>query len=229
VGSLVRSRLAPAIVFAVGLSLVAVGLLTWVFPIAAGGAEPSPSAMATPDPLPTPSPLTIPAPSPGASASPSAPVDAAVATRIVIPRLRIDLPVVEGPEGYPWCNVAMFHSAFHQPGETGATFIFAHAREGMFLPLLEQSLRQNGARMLDMLVQVYTADDRVHTYTISQVLRHQPTLDKLFAATTEQLWLQTSEGPAGTVEKLHVVATPVSVLPADAGDAHPKPRPIDCG
>jgi hypothetical protein len=229
VGSLLRSRLVPAIVFAVGLTLVAAGLLTWLFPIDAGGPQPSPSIPASPDPVPTPSPLTIPAPSPATSASPSARVDAAVATRIVIPKLRIDLPIVKDPETYPWCNVAMYHRAFGQPGEPGAIFIFAHAREGMFLELLEQSQRQNGARMLDMLVQVYTADDRVHTYTISRVLRHQPTLDKLIAATSEQLWLQTSEGPRGTVEKLHVVATPVSILPADPGDAHPKAKPVDCG
>jgi hypothetical protein len=216
-------------VFAVGLTLVAAGILTWVYPFAAG-AEPSPSPVASPDPVPSPSPLTIPTPSQAPSASPAVPAAPAAPTRIVIPKLRIDLPVVLGPEAneYPWCDVAMYHADLKLPGQPGATFVFAHAREGMFLPLLEQSQRQNGSRMLDMLVNVYTADDQVHTYAISKVLRHQTTLERLVEARSEQLWLQTSEGPKGTKEKLHVVATPVSVLPADPAEAHPKARPVTC-
>jgi hypothetical protein len=61
-----------------------------------------------------------------------------------------------------------------------------------------------------------------------RVRRHQLTLERPLAATSEQLWLQTSEGPKGTKEKLHVVAEPVSVSPADHDDAHPKARPVRC-
>ena len=55
--------------------------------------------------------------------------------------------------------------------------------------------------MLGDLVQVYTSDDMLFQYVVTQVLRHVPKpsgYDKPFAATQEELWLQTSEGPHGT-------------------------------
>lgn len=230
VATRLRTRFLPALVFATGLTLVAAGLLSYMTPVVAGDVDPSGASIESPQPLPSPNLLTFPPiASPSAVASPSgAPVDAAVATRIVIPGLKIDLPIVAGPSGYPYCNVAMYLRELYQPGEPGATFIFAHARKGMFLPILEASRVSNGKRMLGMLVQVYTDDDRVHLYELSQVRRHQKTLEKPFAATTEQLWLQTSEGPKGTVEKLHLVAKPISVASADHGDAHPPTKPVKC-
>jgi hypothetical protein len=123
----------------------------------------------------------------------------------------------------------MYIKELHQPGEQGATYIYAHARTGMFLPLLTESRRNGGERMLGMLVQVYTADDRLHLYEISEVLPHQTTLDRPIAAATEELWLQTSEGPRGTIPKLQVVAKPLSSGPADPADAHPAPKPVTCG
>jgi hypothetical protein len=228
----IRSRFLPAVVFAAGLTFVAAGLLWFMTPVAAGDIQPSmPVANASRGPVASPGLLTFPplasaSPDPSALASPAAP---AVATRIVIPGLRIDLPIVAGPDGYPYCNVAMYLRELRQPGEAGATFLFAHARTGMFLPLLDASKVSNGERMLDMLVEVYTEDDRLHVYEISQVRRHQVTLERPFKATTEQLWLQTSEGPKGTLEKLHVVADPIGVLPAGHADAHPAAKPVACG
>jgi len=142
--------------------------------------------------------------------------------------MRIDLPIVPSPKTYPYCNVAMYLRELHQPGQPGATFIFAHARTGMFLPLLEASKVANGKKLLGDLIQVYTADDRVHLYEITRVLRHQVTLDRPVRETAEQLWLQTSEGVKGTKEKLHVVATPFTVLSADHADANPKAKPVNC-
>ncbi len=55
--------------------------------------------------------------------------------------------------------------------------------------------------MLGMIVQVYTDDDKLYLYEIDKVLLHQLNLDSAFSADTEQLWLQTSEGPAGTPGK----------------------------
>ena len=40
-----------------------------------------------------------------------------VATRVRIAALDIDLPVVKGPSGYPYCNVAMYLTDLHQPGQ----------------------------------------------------------------------------------------------------------------
>ncbi|HWP62665.1 MAG TPA: sortase [Candidatus Binatia bacterium] len=224
-------RILPAVVTALGVTLVGAGLLTYLTPTAAGGPGPSPSP--TPSVSAGPSPSLDPSDpgSPSPSASPSASPGERVATRIVIPALRIDLPVVTppgGPDAYPLCNVAMYIQELSQPGEPGATYIYAHARVGMFLPLLEESKRNNGQRMLGMLVQVYTSDDQLFLYEITEVRRHQTTLDAAFAVRDEQLWLQTSEGPRGTKEKLQVVALPIGSMPADHDQAHPTPKPVVC-
>ena len=66
--------------------------------------------------------------------------------------------------------------------------------------------------------------------TTSTLLRLQAVrYDKPFAATQEELWLQTSEGPHGTPTVLQLLAMPLSVDPADHSAAHPKPHPIVCG
>jgi hypothetical protein len=112
-----------------------------------------------------------------------------------------------------------------QPGFGRATYIYAHAREGMFLPLLRTLSRDQ--RGLE--VEVWTSDDVHFTYQISEVRRAQTSLKAPMSATTEQLWLQTSEGPKGTVGKTQVVATFVSSEPASHVAAHPRPRPVVCG
>ena len=193
----------------------------------------SPSAAPTVGPASTPTasarPSTTATPDPTPATTPSGP---RVATRVVIPALDIDLPVIRPPGDsttYPLCNVAMYIQSLSQPGSPGATYIYAHARVGMFLPLLTQSRIDDGRGMLGMLVQVYTSDNRSFLYEISEVRRHQLTLDDAVAAKNQQLWLQTSEGPHGTPGKLQVVATPLSNGPADAQDANPTPHPVVCG
>jgi hypothetical protein len=148
-----------------------------------------------------------------------------------VPALGIDLPVTAqpgGPATYPACGVAMYIEQLGQPGQGRATYLYAHARERMFLPLLTQSEIDDGAAMLGMLVQVWTSDDRLFVYEIREVRRHATDLDDAVAAKHEQLWLQTSEGPRGTVPKLQVVAELLSTNPADPADAHPVPSPIAC-
>ncbi|MER3418827.1 MAG: hypothetical protein C4343_07015 [Chloroflexota bacterium] len=154
-----------------------------------------------------------------------------MATRVVIPALKIDLPVVKPPGGsdtFPLCNVAMYIQELSQPGNPGATYLYAHARVGMFLPLLDESKRNNGARMIGMLVEVYTSDDQLFLYEITEVRRHQTSLAAAFAVRDEELWLQTSEGPRGTIEKLQVIAHPIGSMPADHAQAHPTPKPLVC-
>jgi hypothetical protein len=152
-----------------------------------------------------------------------------VATRISIPSLRIDLPVVKPPSGYPLCTLAMYYPTLSQPREGGATLLYAHARTGMFLPLLERSKVNNGASLLGATVLVWTSDDVVSTYVIVMVRRHVTSLDPAFAATTEQLWIQTSEGPRGTVGKLIVKAKRSGSQPSSHAAAHPAPHPVVCG
>jgi hypothetical protein len=99
----------------------------------------------------------------------------------------------------------------------------------MFLPLLDASLVQDGKSMIGMVVEVWTSDDQRFLYDITEVRRHQTSLSDATNATTEQLWLQTSEGPKGTVPKLQVVAEPLSQEAADPVDAHPVAKPLVCG
>lgn len=153
----------------------------------------------------------------------------AVATRVSIPGLGINLPVVRPPSlsSYPQCNVAEYLQARWQPGEPGGTFIYAHARSGMFLPLLTESQRAGGGRLPGMLVYVYTSDSKVYTYRIQQVNRHQLYLPP--PSNSGRLWLQTSEGPRGTRQKLILVASQVAVGTASYAASHPTPRPVRCG
>lgn len=233
-----RTRFVPAALTAIGVALLAGGLLTYTNPVTA---DPLPSAdaseTATPTPIAvtsTPSPLiTLPpiGSAPPASANPSVPPNR-VPTRIRIAALKIDLPVVQAPSGYPYCNVAMWYAdrRLGQPGQGKATYIFAHARTGMFLPLLNQSKKQNGNGMLGMVVELWTNDDQKFLYVITDVRRHVPSTSAFtapFAAKSEQLWLQTSEG-VGPMPKLQVVAEPLSQEPATDAEANPTPHIVNC-
>lgn len=153
----------------------------------------------------------------------------AVATRIAIPDLKIDLPVIRPGAGYPLCNVAMYIKELSQPGEAGVSFTYAHARKGMFLPLLDRSKINNGASLVGMTVRVWTSNDLVSTYRITKVRRHVASVDGVFGIESEQLWIQTSEGPRGTVAKLIVVAKRIGTEPATHEAANPVPKPVTCG
>ncbi len=154
----------------------------------------------------------------------------ATATRIAVPALGIDLPVVlQKGSAFPWCNVAMYLPQFSQPGEGGATFIYAHARTGMFLPLLNASLVDNGARMIGMKVYAWTTDDRMYTYQVIKVMRHVYAVPAALARTTSQeIWLQTSEGPYGTYNKLFVEARRVAETTVAFAASHPAAHPTVC-
>lgn len=225
-----QQRLIPALLAAVGVSFIAAGLLTYTDPVAATppSQEPPTAVSETPGPSAL---LTFPplvSPSPSASVTPG---QRRVATRVVVPALDIDLPVIRQPGGvnaFPPCNVAMYFTLLHQPGEKGATYLYAHARTGMFLPILTASKVNNGKRMLGMLVQVYTSDDQLYLYEVVKVRRRVTTLDAALAEKDETLWLQTSEGPRGTIEKVQLIAIPLSHGPASHRDAHPKVNLVPC-
>ena len=227
-----RSRIAPALLTAAGIALVVAGLLTYTAPSGADAQPSDPIAFATPTP-PTASPslITFP-PVPSGSATPSVgpsptPVNR-VTTRVVVPALDIDLPVVKPPAGFPYCNVAMYLAIFSQPGLPGATYIFAHARQGMFLPLLTHE--QNDV-MIGMTVWVYTSDDQVFLYKIFRVRSGFPADASLgdLKVKDGELWLQTSEGPKNSSTKLQVVANFLTSHGVAHTDAHPKAHPVVCG
>jgi hypothetical protein len=233
----IRTRIVPALLTAAGVAFLAAGLLSVTSPVAAdraGSPLPAPSvdsgAVATPEPL-----ITLPPLGSGGlpSAAPSFPPDR-VATRVRIAALKIDLPVMKpgGPTQHPFCDVAMYYqdARLGQPGQGRATYLYAHAQTGMFLPFLTASKISNGNKMIGMVVEVWTSDDQRFLFVITRVLRHVPVASAFngpFAVTTEQLWLQTSEG-IGPQPKLQIVAEPLSQEAAPHADAHPVPHPRVC-
>ncbi len=128
--------------------------------------------------------------------------------RIIVPRLRIDLPIAEGdvqrdvgdedtPEGY----------AFHLPGtalpgENGNTFLYAHARRGMFLALWSALPGDE--------VDIQGPDGRLRTYVVSDVLPRVVATDVSSTLPTgrERLTLQTSTGPSPSDPRFVVFALP---------------------
>lgn len=225
-GTRIRTRLLPALLTATGVTLLAAGLFTYTTPVDAETAASPPPTRA-----PSGSPSTVPLITlppleslPPATPTPTPDPDR-VATRVRIAALDIDLPVIRGNDGYPLCDVAMYLKELGQPGQGRATYLYAHARTGMFLPLLETPEREQRG----MVVEVWTSDDFRFLYEIVDVRRAQTSLVEALDAETEQLWLQTSEGPKGTVGKTQVIAEPLSVETADPEDAHPEPDPVVCG
>ena len=223
-----RRRLLPALLTAAGLALLTAGLLSYTTAVQP---PPSAQALATYEPLPT---VRSSVSLPGASAAvaPTFPPDRVV-SRIVIRRLGIDLPIMLQTADYglyPLCDVALYQPQLGQPGQGRATYIYAHARTGMFLPLLRRSEEpDDGASMIGMTVEIYTSDNWLFLYTIKEVRRHTLNLDDAINTRTERLWLQTSEGPAGHVPKLQVVADFLSAEPTDPKAAHPDAHPRICG
>jgi hypothetical protein len=149
------------------------------------------------------------------------------ATRVAINAYSINLPVIAS-SGYPKCGVGMYIRELSQPREPGVTYIYAHARKGMFLPLLNASKINNGAAMIGKLVRVYTTDNKMVTYQIDRVRRHVSSIQNSLGITTERLWLQTSEGPNFTYPKLVVEAKRISVESVSYAAAHPTPHPYSC-
>jgi len=189
-----------------------------------------PSTFGPPTSPPTAGPPTVP------PSSRPGPAQRGFASRIRIPSLNVDLPVVPsdlvvaGNRGfYPLCDVAMYMTGFVQPGESGSTYIYAHAQRGMFLPLLRASLNDDGASMIGSLVEVYTSDNKVHLYEIVRVKRHAMDLSiTRVAPGVHQLVLQTSEGYSGHIPKLQIAARPIAVLPASRSEVNSRPDPRVC-
>ncbi|MFL5641080.1 MAG: hypothetical protein ACJ77U_02960 [Chloroflexota bacterium] len=243
----IRTRIIPAVLTALGITFLAAGFMSYTesadivpdpsaeiaeVPTASPTeviVSPSPGATVSPTPVPL---ITLPPLGSAAPTKPPATSGNRIATRVRIAALKIDLPVVKPPSGYPLCNVAMYYinPQLGQPGQGKSVYLFAHARTGMFLPLLTASKVSNGKKMIGMIVEVWTGDDQRFLYVITDVLRHQAfdhVFDRPFAATSETLWLQTSEG-VGTQPKLMLKAEPLSQEAAPHAEAHPKAKPLNC-
>jgi hypothetical protein len=150
------------------------------------------------------------------------------ATRVAVSGLGIDLPVIRGPSGYPPCKVAMYSASVAQPREPGITFIFAHARTGMFLPLLTRWRADRGASLICRTIKVWTSDSKVVSYRINRVRVTSNAMSGVTTLSTERLWLQTSTGPNTTYPKLIVEAYRTGTTAATYAASHPTPHPVRC-
>jgi hypothetical protein len=192
---------------------------------------PLPSFSMLPSPIDFPTPTPTPVPSPTPTARPADIADGPtyrIATRVAVPALDIDLPVTKQRTSYPACDVAMYLPDYRRPGAGGAVYLYAHAQSGMFLPLLNQSKRNNGAAMIGMTVHVWTGDNKRFSYEIYRVRRHARDLNPVVAAKGETVWLQTSEGPNASYPKLQVAARLIGSADATFEASHPRPRPRSC-
>ena len=217
-------RVQVAVFTAAGITLLMSGLLTYD---ATAGLLATPHPTATPQaatPSPTPFPTIVPV------VPTATPERTGKASRIIIPALNIDMPIVQAPQGFPYCNVAQYVKEFSQPGREGATVIGAHARLGMFLPIHDAARINGGASMLGMLVLVYTTDARLHLYEIDLVLRRQTNYDvvALPSGVTQQLVITTSEGGRNDPHKIMVRARHMYDTPADPVRANPAPHIVVC-
>jgi LPXTG-site transpeptidase (sortase) family protein len=195
------NRWAPAAsVLALCIGLI---LLIGLRPAAPGAVLPAAVAAATTSPSPSQTGAPI-ASVPTATPRPAIPDG----YRIKIARLAIDLPIVEGdlerdavrqetPE-----NVALHLPGTAIPGDGSNTYIYAHARRGMFLTLWS-------AREGDEVV-VVTPSGRELRYVVSEVHPRVDPTDVSWVAPTagERLTLQTSTGPNPGDPRFVVIALP---------------------
>ncbi len=197
--------------------------------------SPSAAASESTDPSAAPSGSEDPTATPSPTKKPSG---RETAKRVVVPALNIDLPIVRGTDAYPYCNVAMYLSsdssakrdAFGQPSEDKVTYLYAHARDGMFGPIYNLAIvKRTPNRMLGMIVQVYSSYNRLYTYEVRQVRLHVTSLDGAIARNRQEVWLQTSEGPKGTPGKTQVLTRLLSVETSTQKVSQPVPRPVKCG
>lgn len=219
-----RTSLTTAAVLTIG---VTVGLALSLVPVAAPGPPPVEVLPAATGAV---SFETIPAqnlPPPlvdVASAAPASERTTLSGMRIAVPRLDIDLPLELGDvirdvprAGYAGGtpeNVAFVFPSTRLPGEGGNTYIYAHARTGMFLSLWS-------ARIGDE-VDIYRQDGSLRrVYRVAIIApRVDPSDGRwLDADGIERLTLQTSTGPAPSNPRFIVVAYPESTSSEAAG--HP--------
>src|SRR5438309_7267022 len=191
--------MARPIIAAAGAALLIAGILLFV----AGEHQNSESV----------APLATPVPSAtgilGATATP-VPTNPPISDgyRIQIPRLAIDLPIAEGDvERDVVVQQTPENFAFHLPGTAipgmgSNTYIYAHARRGMFLTLWN-------ARAGDQVV-ISTPDGVALKYVVTEIHPRVPPEDTSWVLPTssERLTIQTSTGPNRDDPRFVVVAVP---------------------
>jgi hypothetical protein len=191
---------AAAVLLAIGIALIAGGgqstgpVAPVALPTVSASATPVPTAsVVTPTISPTPIPTIGPIPD---------------GYRIRVPRLRIDLPIAEGdlvrdtvdqqtPE-----NFAFHFPGTAIPGTFGNSYLYAHARTGMFLSLWN-------ARVGDE-VTITTPDGAELKFVVTEIHPRVPPTETSWTqpAGDERLTLQTSTGPNRGDPRFVVIAAP---------------------
>lgn len=136
--------------------------------------------------------------------------------RVIVPRLGIDLPLAWGDiardvprDGYSGATperIALVFPGSALPGAGGNTYIYSHARTGMFLALW--SVHEGD------LVILRWPDGELQ-YAVGRVVARVPPTDTswLDPRGPERLTLQTSTGPHASDPRFLAVATPLPVSP----------------
>ena len=190
--------LAGTVLFAVGIALVA------------GGGLPRAGSVA-PVALPSASPIGSVSPASSPVSSPQAPATIGPIPdgyRVQLPRLGIDLPIAEGDvERDVVVQQTPENFAFHFPGTAipgtiGNSYIYAHARRGMFLSLWN-------ARVGDQ-VTITTPGGGELKFVVTEVHPRVPPADTSWIQPSgdERLTLQTSTGPNREDPRFVVIAAP---------------------
>jgi len=149
---------------------------------------------------------------------------------VTITSLGIDLPIIAAApaETFPFCNVAEYIPSWGLPGGKGITYLYAHARAGMFGPLLVSVLDNGPASLIGLSVLVYTANKTQYRYKIDAVFPHVLNWDHADAAPAGDIILQTSETPNSSGTKLMVRAAPVGTSANQAAATALAPHPLAC-
>jgi len=190
---------AGVLLFAVGIALVAggglprAGSVAPVLPGASAGATIAPSVAGSTTVPPTPAPTIGPIPD---------------GYRIQIPRLGIDLPIAEGDlyrdtvEQQTPENFAFHFPGTAIPGTIGNSYLYAHARRGMFLTLWNASLGDH--------VTITTPAGVELEFKVTAIPGKVAPEDTswLGPSSDERLTLQTSTGPNREDPRFVVIAAP---------------------
>ena len=93
----------------------------------------------------------------------------AQATRVSVPSVGIDIPVIRGSSGYPLCRVAMY-LAVGRPASRTRDHVHLRPRQARDVPAAVDAVRDRRRRsLIGKTVKVWTSDSYVSYYRILRV------------------------------------------------------------
>ena len=151
----------------------------------------------------TASPATQPPPGGSPSIDSSSPRPTGiVAVRIEVPRLGIDLPIIEGDGMDAPIGLAAHFPGTAWPDAGSNTYLYGHAQEGMFLPLWD-------VRTADEIL-LTLANRQQRCFAVDEIIPEAPwdAVSLLMPTDHERLTLQTSTSYTPTAPRFVVIALP---------------------